>query len=230
MPVVSEWGYLLEYRKMRKVLVILFFFSLSTAFTQTKNLAATLKDSIQYIQMTGIVISDSMYRIPFTRIIDITTDRGVIADYYGYFAIVVHPGDTLLFSSLGYKRKMYVVSDTTTIDNFSLVQVLKMDTLSSDPVEVYPWPSREQFADYFVNMDVPDDDLQRAKQRLTPQEMAFVGALMTGDAMMAYNTGQNSYYQSLYTRGQGPQNNLLNPSAWADFLNGIGTGAYRISP
>lgn len=215
---------------MRKALIILFIVSMTPAFGQTKNLAAGMKDSLKYIQMTGIVISDSMYRIPFTRVIDLTTRRGVIADYYGYFAIVVHPGDTLQFSSLGYKRKTYIVSDTTTLENFSLIQVLKMDTLSSDPVEVYPWPSREQFADYFVNMDIPDDDLQRAKQRLTPQEMAFVGALMTGDAMMAYNTGQSAYYQSLYTRGQGPQNNLLNPSAWADFLNGFGTGAYRISP
>ena len=41
---------------------------------------------------------------------------------------------------------------------------------------------------------------------------------------------QQMYYQSIYTRGQGPQNNLLNPSAWADFLNGLGTGEYRISP
>src|SRR5688572_30360788 len=113
-------GIFVRAQNMRKTLVvILFFFSLSNSFAQTKNLAAGYKDSIQYIQMTGIVISDSMYRIPFTRVIDITTNRGAIADYYGYFALVVHPGDTLMFSSLGYKRKMYIISDTTTVDNFS---------------------------------------------------------------------------------------------------------------
>lgn len=204
--------------------------SLNTALGQTRNIAASVKDSMHYIQVTGIVISDSMYRIPFVKIIDVSTKRGVIADYYGYFAIVAHPGDTLQFSCLGFKKKYYVISDTTSIESFSLVQILKEDTLSSDPVSVYPWPSREEFADYFVNMDIPDDDIQRARKRLTPQEMAFVGALLTGDALMAYNSGQQMYYQSIYTRGQGPQNNLLNPSAWADFLNGLGTGEYRISP
>jgi hypothetical protein len=219
---------------MRSVLVFILLIGSLAVSSQTK-VAASLaaKDSLRgplLIQMSGIVISDSMYRIPFTKVVDITTNRGVIADYYGYFALVVHPGDTIQFSSIGYKKKWYIISDTTTIEQFSLVQVLKEDTLMSDPVDVYPWPSREQFAEYFVNMDVDDDALSRAKQRLTPQEMAFVGALMSGDAMMAYNASQQTYYQNQYTRGQGPQNNLLNPSAWADFLNGFGTGAYRISP
>lgn len=216
---------------MKKIFVLfLIIMSLNTAFGQTRNIAGSMKDSAHYIQVTGIVISDSMYRIPYVRIIDVTTKRGVIADYYGYFAIVAHPGDTLMFSSLGYKRKYYVISDTTRLESFSLVQILKEDTLTSDPVSVYPWPSREEFADYFVNMEIPDDGMERARKRLTPQEMAFVGALLTGDALMAYNSGQQMYYQSIYTRGQGPQNNLLNPSAWADFLNGLGTGEYRISP
>lgn len=216
---------------MKKLLVIFsIILSLHNATGQTRNIAGSVKDSLHYIQVTGIIISDSMYRIPFVRVIDINTRRGVIADYYGYFAIVTHPGDTLLFSCLGYKKKYYVVSDTTELESFSLVQIMKEDTLSSDPVPVYPWPSREEFAHYFVNMDIPDDDIQRARKRLTPQEMAFVGALLTGDALMAYNSGQQMYYQSLYTRGQGPQNNLLNPGAWADFLNGLGTGEYRISP
>lgn len=215
---------------MRIFLPLVFLVLSCSVFGQTKNVAASLKDSVQYIQMTGIVINDSMYRVPFVKIMDVSTRRGVIADYYGYFAIVVRPGDTLQFSSLGYKKKYYVISDTTTLEQISLVQVLKSDTIMSDPVDVYPWPSKEQFADYFVNMEIPDDDIARARQRLTPQEMAFVGALMTGDAMMAYNVGQQTYYQNQYTRGQGPQNNLLNPSAWADFINGIGTGQYRISP
>lgn len=216
---------------MRFLFSIIFILSLQLCMGQAK-VAASLagQDSVHYIQMTGIVITDSMYRVPFTKVVDISTNRGVIADYYGYFALVVHPGDTIQFTSLGYKKKLYIISDTTTVDNFSLVQVLKMDTIMADPVDVYPWPSREQFADYFVSMDIPDDDIQRAKQRLTPQEMAFVGALMSGDAMMAYSTSQKTYYQELYTRGQGPQNNLLNPGAWADFLNGLGTGEYRISP
>lgn len=188
-----------------------------------------VKDSVKFVQMTGIVISDSMERIPFTKVVDISTRKGVIADYYGYFALVVHPGDTIQFSSLGYKKKTYIVADTTTLGEFSLVQILKFDTIMAEPVDVYPWPSREAFADAFVNMPSPNDALKRSRERLTPQEMAFVGALMESDGLSSYNSYQQTFLQQQYTRGQGPQNNLLNPAAWTDFLSGIGTGRYRIS-
>lgn len=187
------------------------------------------KDSLQFVQMTGIVITDSMYRVPFTKVYDMTTGRGVLADYYGYFALVVHPGDTIQFKSLGYKTKYYVIEDTMSLESFSLVQVLEEDTLMADPVDVYPWMSKEQFDYAFVHMDIPNDDIMRARERLTPQEMAFVGALMTSDGSSSYSAYQQQYYQDQYTRGQGGQNNLLNPSSWAQFINGIGTGAYRIS-
>ena len=187
------------------------------------------RDTSRFIQMSGIVITDSLYRIPFTTVADLSTKRGVIADFYGYFALVVHPGDTLQFSSLGYKKKIYVVSDTLKVDHFNLVQILEADTIKADPVDVYPWPSKEQFANYFVNMEVETDEYIRARQRLTPQEMAFVATLMVSDGASSYSAYRQAFNQEMYTRGQGAQNNLLNPAAWSDFLKGIGTGRYQIS-
>lgn len=216
-------------RNMIKYSLILAMLLMANVIYSQKQGNAASKDSAKYIQMTGIVITDSMNRIPFTKIIDVTTNRGVIADYYGYFALVVHPGDTIQFSCLGFKKKAYVISDTTSIDAFSLVQIMKFDTLMAEPVDVYPWPSREAFADAFVNMESPNDALKRARQRLTPQEMAFVGALIESDGASSYSTYQQQFLQQQYTRGQGPQNNLLNPASWSEFLKGFGTGKYRIS-
>ncbi|MEO9797916.1 MAG: hypothetical protein ABJF27_15670 [Crocinitomicaceae bacterium] len=196
------------------------------AFAQKANVK---KDSTKYIQMTGIVLTDSLTRVPFTKIVDLTTNRGVIADYYGYYALVVHPGDTIQFSCLGFKKKQYIVSDTTNLNSFSLVQIMKYDTLMANPTNVYPWPSREQFATAFVNMESPNDALKRARKRLTPQEMAFVGALMESDGSSSYNTYQQQFMQEQYSRGQQPANNLLNPASWSEFLKGFGTGKYRIS-
>lgn len=189
----------------------------------------TQKDSIELIQLTGIVITDSMMRVPFTRVADQSTRRGTIADYFGYFALVVHPGDTIEFACMGYKRKTFIVPDTLDEKEISLVQVMKEDTIKMDPVEVYPWPSKEQFATAFVNMDIPDDDLRRAQKRLSPQEMAFVGTLLASDGTSSYSAYRVEQYQEIYTRGQTPMNNLLNPAAWSEFLRGIGTGRYQIS-
>jgi hypothetical protein len=212
---------------MKKLLIIFLFALSSTSYGQTTNQQAD--DSLLYIQLTGIVITDSLYRVPFTRVGDINTSRGTLADYYGYFALVVHPGDTIQFSCLGYKRKSYIVPDTTTTKAISLVQLMTEDTILMDPVDVYPWPSREQFANAFVNMDIPDDDLRRAQQRLSPQEMAFVGALLTADGSSSYSAYRVQQQQEFYTRGQSPVNNLLNPAAWNDFIKGIGTGRYQLS-
>ncbi len=210
---------------MRVLGLFLLLWCSSLAFSQGEE---PNEEPKKFIQLSGIVISDSLYRVPFCTVGDISTKRGVIADYYGYFAMVVHPGDTLVFSSLGYQKKYYVVDDTTSMD-FSLVQVMRYDTIQFDPVDVYPWPSKEEFADYMVNMDVNDDAITVARSRLTPQEMAFVGALMSSDGYSSYSASQQQYLQEQYTRGQGAQNNLLNPSSWAQFLSGIGTGKYRIS-
>ena len=216
---------------MKKVikycLLLVLLISVNKGWSQ--NNPAANKDSIKYIQMTGIVITDSMMRVPFTKIVDITTNRGVIADYYGYYALVVHPGDTIQFSCLGFKKKNYIISDTTDLDAFSLVQVMKFDTIMSKPVDVYPWPSREAFAESFVNMESPNSALKRARKRLTPQEMAFVGAIMNSDGSSSYSSSQQQFMRDQYTRGQGPQNNLLNPAAWSEFIGGFGSGKYRIS-
>lgn len=215
-------------KAFQKIMLCVAFSGAIQAAAQTSNAAAN-RDSVKFIQMSGIVITDSMERVPFTKVVDLTTRRGVIADYYGYYALVVHPGDTLQFSCMGFKKKTYIVSDTMSLESFNLVQVMKYDTIMADPVNVYPWPSREQFATAFVNMESPNDALKRARKRLTPQEMAFVGALLDSDGQSSYSIYQQQFLQDQYTRGQGPANNLLNPASWSEFLKGFGTGKYQIS-
>jgi hypothetical protein len=217
---------------MKNFLVISLLLLSGTIFGQGKlqHLGKVSKiDTVQFIQLSGIVITDSLERVPFVRVKDLTTSRGALADYYGYFALVVHPGDTIEFSSLGHKSRRYIVSDTTKLKEISLVQMLPYDTITTDPVDVYPWPSREQFANAFVNMEIPDDDIVRARHRLSPQEMAFVGALLSADGGSSYSSYRAQQNRSFYTRGQGPQNNFLNPAAWNEFLQGFGTGKYQIS-
>jgi hypothetical protein len=211
------------------IFIIIFLSCTFSSFSQNNGTVVAQKDTSNLIQLTGIVITDSLMRVPFTRVADQSTRRGTIADYFGYFALVVHPGDTIEFACLGYKRKTYIVPDTLDEKEISLVQVMTEDTIQMDPVEVYPWPSREQFATAFVNMDIPDDDMRRAQKRLSPQEMAFVGALLASDGTSSYSAYRIEQYQEFYTRGQSPVNNLLNPAAWSEFLQGIGTGRYQIS-
>ena len=171
------------------------------------------------IQLSGVVLSsDSLERMPFTSIYDKTTRRGTVSDYYGYFSMVTRPGDTLIFNYLGYKPGSYVVPDTLSEFGYALIQLLDPDTLMSNPVRVYPWPSKEEFAKAFIEMDPYEDDIRRAQRQLSGKNLAAISARLTTDASMSYSWQRQQERSQLYTRGQFPVNNLLNPVARAQFI------------
>jgi hypothetical protein len=199
---------------MRILSIFLFVQLLSQiSFTQTR------VDSLQLIQLSGVVVNEEdLTPLPYTTLYDRTQRRGVISDYYGFFSTVVLPGDTLLFSSFGFKTSTYVVPDTLRDSRYSIIHVMQKDTVNLPEVTVYPWPSREDFARYFVNMQPYDDALRRAQRELSGETLAFVAARLDGDASLAYGNVSNQRNTRLYTNGQLPANNLLNPYSWAKLI------------
>jgi hypothetical protein len=96
----------------------------------------TLIDS-SLIQLSGVVISgESLDPLAYTTIFDKTQRRGVIADYYGYFSMVVVPGDTLLFSFFGYKTSTFIVPDTLKDNRYSIIHMIDKDTLNLPTIDV----------------------------------------------------------------------------------------------
>ncbi len=186
------------------------------------------EDTLKYVQLTGIVVNDSLERLPFTAVYDKSTKRGVIADYFGYFALVVHPGDTIQFSFIGYKKKSYIIPETDSTNELSLVTLLESDSLKSKPVDVYPWPSREEFAEAFVNLKIDNDAMDLARKRLSPQEMAFVYGNLGSNATSSYKYQSQNYLNQIYYRGQQAPNNFLNPLAWSNFLKSLNNGSLKI--
>jgi len=198
-----------------RILSILLFFQLLSQMS----FAQTRVDTVQLIQLSGVVVNEEdLNPLPYTTLYDRTQRRGVISDYYGFFSTVVLPGDTLLFSSFGFKTSTYVVPDTLKDSRYSIIHVMQKDTVNLPEVTVYPWPSREDFARYFVNMQPYDDALRRAQRELSGETLAFVAARLDGDASLAYGAVSNQRNTRLYTNGQLPANNLLNPYSWAKLI------------
>lgn len=185
----------------------------STAFSQSK------LDSTRFIQLSGVAISEGdLNSLPYTTVYDKTIQKGVISDYYGFFSMVVLPGDTLLFSSYGYKTSTYIVPDSLQDNRYSMIHMLQRDTVNLPSVTVYPWPSREDFARAFVEMEPYDDAIRRAQRELSGESLAFVAARLDNDASLASGYVNNQRYTKLYTNGQLPVNNLLNPYSWAKLI------------
>ncbi len=171
------------------------------------------------IQLSGVVVSEStLDAVPYTTVFDKTIRRGVISDYFGYFSMVVYPGDTVFFSFIGYQTSSFIVPDTLKENHYSMVHIMERDTLNLPEVTVYPWPSREEFARAFVEMRPYDDALRRAQRQLSGEALAFAAARLDSDPGLAGAIAMNQYQTQLYTQNQLPSNNLLNPYAWAKLI------------
>jgi len=106
----------------------------------------------ELIQFSGIVVSaDSVNPVPYTNIVLKNTWRGTVADYYGYFSFVARQNDTIIFSSVGYKTGKFVIPDTISNNRYSLIQIMSADTILLTQTVIYPWPSKDQFKEAFLN-------------------------------------------------------------------------------
>lgn len=180
---------------------------------------STLYLDSNMIQLSGVVVSKrDLNPLSYSTIFDITARRGVVSDYYGYFSFVTFPGDTIFFSSYGYERSSFIVPDTLKDNRYSIIHVMIPDTLNLPAVDVYPWPSKEDFARAFVEMNPYEDDIRRAQRELSGENLAFAAARLQNDASYAYNFAQAQRQTQVYTHNQLPQNNLLNPYAWAKLI------------
>lgn len=196
---------------MRYILILLSIFSFSFSNAQTAKRTP--------IQFSGVIVDgDSLAPIPFTTIIVRGSNRGTIADYYGYFSFVAQKGDTIDFSSVGYKSAYFTIPDTLDENRYSLIQMLFTDTILLRETVIYPWPTKEQFREAFLNLNAPDDDFQRAMKNLAIADMRERASATPNDGSMAYKQTISQYQSRLYSAGQAPSISLLNPVAWSKFI------------
>ena len=180
------------------------------------------------IQFSGVVVTyDSLKPVPYCNILDKSTLKGTITDYYGYFSFVASKGDTLIFSSVGLKKSEFIIPDTLTTNKYSLIHMMQNDTIFLKTVVIYPWPSKEQFAEAFVNTEIPNDDYKRALANLERAEMKERMDAIPMNAAMNFKWQQQQLQNKLYYTGQFPPNNLMNPIAWAKFIKAWKNGDFK---
>jgi hypothetical protein len=166
------------------------------------------------VQLSGVVISnDSLNEMPYAAIYNKTVKRGTIADIYGFFSLVVQPGDTLMFRYYGHKPSNYIVPDTLSDDRYSIIHMMEVDS-----IQLETWPSKEAFAQAFVEMNPYEDAMLRAQRALSGQNLQALAATISSDGSLTSKYSFNRNNTRLYNMNQSPVNNLMNPYAWAQFL------------
>jgi hypothetical protein len=182
----------------------------------------------EVIQFSGVIVSgDSLQPVPFVNVMVKNTYRGTVSDYYGFFSFVAQANDTIQFSALGYQPSHYIIPSGLSEKKYSIIQMLQKDTILLKETVIYPWPTREQFERAFVELKIPDDDLATALKNLSKDKL-YQGAInLPMDASLNYKFTTQQFNTKLYNAGQIPMNNLLNPIAWARFVEAWKNGDFK---
>lgn len=91
------------------------------------------------IDLSGKVVNGStpVYNV---SVADMSTYKGTVTDVYGSFNLKVNQGDTIKFSSIGYKTVTYTIPDTLSGENFRILVNMVPDTFLLKEAMVVPWP------------------------------------------------------------------------------------------
>ena len=198
---------------------------LSTLYGKAQN-QPQRRDSV--VQLYGVVMSaDSLRGLEATSIIVVGTGRGTITNNEGVFSIAVLKGDTIRFSSVGFKDKYKVIPRNLEGNQYSVIQLMVNDTAYLPATILKPRPTRAQFERDFVNTDVPADAIEIARRNndeATRKALMMTLPIDGGEAMNAQIRQQTQQY---YYSGQLPPQNIFNPVAWAEFIQAWKRGDYK---
>jgi len=206
---------------------LLFLISLAIAIPfASKAQFEKLKDSV--VQLYGVVMTaDSLRAIPSVTVMIKGQNRGTITNEQGVFSIVVMKGDIVEFTSIGYKPKLATIPRDLEGNQFSLLQLMVTDTVYLPATIIKPRPTKEQFERDFVNVDIPDDDLEIARKNNDESKRRVLARTLPRDGRESSNMFLRNNAQRYYYNGQSPPQNIFNPAAWAEFIQAWKRGDFK---
>ncbi|MFN8289771.1 MAG: carboxypeptidase-like regulatory domain-containing protein [Chitinophagaceae bacterium] len=210
---------------MKKILlytVILFLLSAPSVKAQFE----TSRDSV--VQLYGVVMTaDSLVGIPAVSIMVKGQNRGTITNAQGVFSIVVLKGDQVEFTHVTYKSKTVTIPRNLEGNQYSVVQLMVVDTVYLPATIIKPRPTPEQFARDFANVKVPDDDIEIARQNTSAAKRRIWMRTTPGDGGEATRIQFNKIATKATYQGALPPQNLFNPAAWASFIEAWKRGDFK---
>ena len=187
------------------------------------NLAIAQEDEV-VIQVSGLVVTgDSLTPLPYATVYRARDSRGTMTDSNGFFSLPALKGDTIQFSSTGYITRHAVIDDGGNRNRVSLVQAMSRDTVMIADAYIYPWPSRERFRQEFIALGLENNEMTLGNQAVDPFDLydRLIDVGMDGQAASTEALRQMSLEMHY---GGVPPTNILNPIAWARFIQAIKNG------
>lgn len=182
----------------------------------------------RYVQVSGIITDESDRAVPGVAVISRKLRRGAVSEWSGIYSITSLPGDTIFFRALGFKRYHTIIPESFEARHCMVDIVLETDTISIPEVTILPWKSYNEFITDITREKPVDPLIENMNDNIASIYVAIandVGVKVSPEAGYKYAMEQN--FNAMSTNNQAPINNLLNPFAWAKFINGVKHGLFK---
>lgn len=195
------------------------------------SLSLSAQEASHVLQFSGQIFYEGkgkqMVPLTYANVYVDGTTRGTISDFDGFFSLPVRTGERVIFKYLGFQDATITIPDTLTEDRYYSMILMAEDTIDFQPVVILPWPSREHFDIEFAAMDVSDDLEERANANLSESVMAEFRDKLNYDGRENFNQFIKEKQADYYAAGQTRPMNILNPLAWAKFIEEWKSGKYK---
>ncbi|MEM7548822.1 MAG: carboxypeptidase-like regulatory domain-containing protein [Bacteroidota bacterium] len=207
-----------------KILQFFLFFSL---LVLVENISFG-QSSRPVIQLSGIIVGeDSTSGVPGVHVYVPRAGRGTSTNIYGYFSMPVLAGDSVVISSVGYVNQHYKVPANQG-ENITIIVELVTDTTFLNEVQIFPYPTEQLFKQAILAMNLPINEYEQSPT-LGPEVLARMLQNSTFDASTNYKYYTEQQFNRLHLKNtyQNAQTALLNPFAWANFIQSIKNGDFK---
>ncbi len=213
---------------LRIVAIIIYLTSVGTVSVNGQFLNYDIEEE-KLVQFSGVIRNLEHQPVGHVNIVILNHNRGTTADGRGLFSFVVHPGDTVLFSHIGFKPTIHIIPDTLEYHQYPSDIFLVSDTFRLAEVKIFPWKTYQEFKEDFIAMEMPTDDEQRAMKNIALIKTQIKVNDLNATPNMNFREVMQQQYNKLYTQGQYPYYSVFDPLRWAEFFNALKRGDFKNS-
>lgn len=204
---------------MKYLLTVLLFLLVAPVFAQNTK-------EKPLIQFTGIINDlDSNTVVPYVTVTNLTNKgQRYAANYKGFFSFIAHPGDSVLFSAIGYRDVLMAIPSDIRDSKYTAMIKMKAEIVNLPTVRVYPWATVEEFTRDFMSMKIADDDYAIALRNLSQESLTGLIQTLPRDGGEIQSINNRLNHDRALNKNMVQTNPLLNPFAWGKLMQSIFKG------
>lgn len=171
------------------------------------------------IQLSGIVMDTVSGPVPGVHVYVPKAGRGVVTNAVGFFSMPVLVGDSIVISSVGYKRQHYIVPPNS--NEFSTIVVpMVEDVTYLKEIVIMPYPTEEVFKEAVLALNLPPDNAID-ERNMNAELLALMLKTTPMDGPMNQRYALNQWAATQNDRFMPVTNPFLNPFNWVKFFNSL---------